>query len=326
MRAITVKQAGGPEQLVLDELAKPEPSAGEIRVQVAYAPLNPLDTHARAERIKWQHPGFPFTPGYEYAGVVDAVGTDVDTALVGRRVAINGQWGGNAEYAIAQAAMINQIPDGMDWKTAACFSTCAYTAWLLIHSAAKVEPGQVVVIHSAAGAVGALTTQIAKSAGAEVIALAGGTTKLEYAQQFGADHFIDYNDEAWPEAVKTATNGRGADVIIDGVAGPHALRNLGAIAPLGNIIFIGAAAGQAPDVNVSALIGLSCSVTGFVQYFHQARTKGAEKQAVHSKLIGGEWSIPFGKTYSLDQVSDAHRAWESRELMGRTLIEVGGEL
>ncbi len=326
MRAIQVSAAGGPDQLNVIELPEPEPAADQVQIQVAYAPLNPLDTHARADRIKWQHPGFPFTPGYEYAGLVTAVGTDVDTSWLGKRVAVNGQWGGNADYALAPAAVLNEVPEGFDWPTAASYSTCAYTAWLLIHSAAKLEAGQVVAIHSAAGAVGALTTQVAKSAGATVIALAGGRAKLDYAQQFGADHLVDYNDKQWPEQVKTVTDGRGADVIIDGVAGPNALRNLAAVAPLGNIIFIGAAGGQAPELNVSALIGLSCSVTGFVQYFHQTRSGGAEKDAMHAKLASGDWRIPFEKTFPLEQAVEAHRAWEARELVGRTLIAVGGDL
>jgi len=326
VKSAFVREAGGPEIVTVEDLPVPEPGEGQVRIRVAYSALNPLDNHARADRIKWQHPGFPFTPGFEYAGLVDAVGDDVDSELIGSRVAVNASWGGNAEFAIAPASSLNQVPAGLDWRTAATYSTCAYTAWLLIHSAGKVREGQTVVIHSAAGAVGALTTQVAKSAGARVIALAGGPAKLEYARQFGADHLVDYYDETWPESVMELSGGRGADLIIDGNAGPNALRNLSAIAPLGNIIFIGATAGQAPELNVSILIGKSCSVTGFVQYFHQAHSGGAEKKAMHEKLASGEWRIPIEKIYALDEVAEAHRAWEGRELVGRTLIESGGEL
>jgi NADPH2:quinone reductase len=268
------------------------------------------------------HPGFPFTPGFEYSGTVESCGRGVDEGLVGTHVAVNGEWGGCAEYAIAKAATVQVIPDGLDMKTGAVYSTCAYTAWLLIHSAAKVQPGQSVAIHSAAGAVGGMLIQVAKSAGAVVYALAGGKQKLDYAGQFGPDHLVDYNDEKWPEKVVDLNGGRGVDVIIDGNAGPNALRNFGAVAPLGNVIFIGATAGEAPDINVSMLIGKSCSVSGFVQYFHQASSGGAEKDATHTKLASGEWRIPIEKIYSLDQVAAAHAAWENRELVGRTLIQV----
>jgi NADPH2:quinone reductase len=326
MRSAIVAKAGGPETIHIEERERPEPGAGEARIRVAYAALNPLDNHARANRIQWMHPGFPFTPGFEYAGRVDAVGPEVSEDLLGTRVAVNGQWGGNADYAVAPAQALIPVPDAFDWRLAATFSTCAYTSWLLIHSAGQIRQGQVVAIHSAAGAVGSLTTQVAKSAGATVIALAGGPGKLEYARQFGADHLVDYTRDDWPEEVKRVTGGRGADLIIDGNAGPHALRNLEAIAPQGNLIFMGATAGQAPDLNISLLIGKCCSVTGFVQYVHQMTSAGAEKSAMHEKLGSGEWRIPVEKVYPLERLAEAHRAWEARALTGRTLIEAGGEI
>jgi NADPH2:quinone reductase len=325
VRAAIIEKAGGPEVIVVDEMPDPEPGEGQVRIRVAYAALNPLDSHARALRVEWMHPGFPFTPGFEYSGVVDACGPGVDESMLGKRVASNGQWGGCADYALADPSALIEIPGGLGMKTGAVFSTCAYTAWLLVHSAAKLRAGQSIAIHSAAGAVGAMLIQIAKSAGASVFALAGGDNKLEYASQFGPDHLIDYTDDAWPTKVVELNKGRGVDIIVDGNAGPNALRNFDAIAPLGNVIFIGATAGQAPDLNVSMLIGKSCSVSGFVQYFHQAASGGAEKDATHAALISGEWRIPIEKIYALDEVATAHAAWENRELVGRTLIEIGGE-
>jgi NADPH2:quinone reductase len=326
MRSARIHEAGGPEVIHVEDVDTPEPGPGELRVQVAYAALNPLDTHARANRIQWMHPGYPFTPGFEYAGRVEAVGPDVDPALIGQRVASNGQWGGNADYAIAAADRVVPVPEAFDWPTAAAFSTCAYTSWLLIHAAGKVQPGQVVAVHSAAGAVGALTTQVAKAAGATVIALAGGPDKVAYALGFGADHGVSYLEEDWPEQVKALSGGRGADVIIDGNAGPAALQNLDAVAPLGNIIFMGATAGVAPDLNISALIGKCCSVTGFVQYVHQAVSGGAEIEAMNSGLADGTYRIPIERVFELEDLAEAHRAWEARELTGRTLIQAGGEL
>lgn len=326
MRSAQVPSPGGPDIISLVDLPVPEPGQGQVRIRVAYSPLNPLDTHARAERIKWQHPGFPFVPGYECAGLVDQVGPDVDATLLGKRVSVNANWGGNAEYVLAPAANLNHVPEAFDWKTASTFSTCAYTSWLLIHSAGQVQPGQTVVIHSAAGAVGTLCTQIAKTAGAMVIGLAGGEAKMAYAKSFGADHVFDYNQTSWPDEVKAVTQDRGADLIIDGNQGPNLLKNFSAIAPMGNVILMGASAGPGPDINPSMLIGLSCSVTGFVQYFHQAKSGGQERTETHEKLASGEWRIPIEKIYELEDVAEAHRAWENRELMGRTLVRIGGDL
>lgn len=326
MRSALIEEAGGPETIRIVDRPTPEPAAGEVLVEVAYAALNPLDNHARANRIAWMHPGFPFVPGFEYAGRVRALGEGVDDALLGARVAVNGQWRGNAAFAVADAARLERVPDAFDWRLAASYSTCAYTAWLLIHSAGRVQPGMSVVVHSAAGAVGALTTQVAVSAGATVIALAGGPDKLAFVEPFGAAHRIDYLADDWPEQVKAATGGRGADLIIDGNAGPNALRNLECIAPLGKIVFMGATAGKAADLPISTLIGKCCAVEGFVQYVHQAVSEGREKAAMEAGLASGEWRIPIGRSYGLEDLAEAHRAWEARELVGRTLIEIGGEL
>lgn len=327
MRAVIVTKAGGPETLEIRNVPVPEPGPGEVRIRVAYAALNPLDTHARAFRIKWGHPGFPFTPGYEYSGRIDAVGADVDRALIGARVASNGEWGGNAEYAIATAQRVVPIPDRLSWEIGTAFSTSAVTAWHLVHSAGRVKPGTLLVVHSAAGSVGTLVTQIAKDAGATVIGLLGGADKLEWAKQFGADHLIDYReDAAWPATMKSLTANRSADVIIDGNAGPTSLRNYEAIAPLGNVIYIGAMDGQAPAVDISMLIGKSFSVTGFIQYVHQAQTRGAENAEIEAKLASGKWRIPIERVFPLDEIAEAHRLFESRALMGRSLIRVGGEI
>lgn len=325
MRSAIIARKGGPEVIAVEERPVPEPGEGQVRIKVAYAALNPLDAHARALRVDWGHPGFPFVPGFEYAGRISATGPGVDTGLVDQRVACNAQWQGNADYAIADASRIEQVPEAFDWKLAASYSTCAYTAWLLIHSAGRVRPGDIVVIHSAAGAVGALTTQVAKSAGATVIALAGGAHKLDFIRPFGADYRVDYLQDNWPDRVLEISGGRGADVIIDGNAGANALRNLECIAALGKVIFMGATAGAAGNISIPALIGKSCAVEGFVQYAHQAVSGGREKKEMHRRLGTGEWVIPIGRVYALEELAEAHRAWESRELQGRTLIRLGGD-
>jgi NADPH2:quinone reductase len=326
MRAIVAEQPGGPDSLILKTVPVPAPGPGQARIQVAYSALNPLDTHARANRIKWGHPGFPFVPGYEYAGRVDAVGDGVDPALVGRRVAAMSEWGGNADYALATAARLVMVPDAFNWKLGAVFATCAATSWHLVHSAARVGPGTTLLVHSAAGAVGALTTQIAVEAGATVFGLAGGPDKVAFARQFGAAEVLDYLDGEWVRKLKDLTGGRGVDAIIDGNAGPDAPRNYEAIAPLGNVIYLGAMAGQAPAVSIPQLIGKSFSVTGFVQFFHQARSRGAENAEIVAALSSGRWRIPVEQVFPLEEVPRAQALFEGRRLVGRSLIEVGGEV
>ena len=114
MQSVIVNLPGGPEVLELTETAMPTPGSGEALIKVAYAALNPLDNHARADRIKWNHPGYPFTPGFEFCGLVDAVGEGVDASLIGQRVAMNGQWGGNAEFAAVDATSLVSVPPDFD--------------------------------------------------------------------------------------------------------------------------------------------------------------------------------------------------------------------
>lgn len=326
MRAALVTEESGPEGLQIVERPIPAPGVGQVRIKVAYAALNPLDTHARAGRIKWGHPGYPFVPGYEYCGRIDAVGKDVDPSFVGKRVASFGEWGGNGEYSIATAERLVAIPDQLSWQIGAAFSTTAVTAWHLVRSAGRVKPGMHVVVHSAAGSVGAMVTQIAKEAGAIVYGLVGGPEKVAYARQFGANHVIDYRDESWPIRVKDLSDGHGADLIIDGNAGQDSVKNYDAIAPIGNIIYIGAMGGQAPDINISMLIGKSISVTGFVQFFYQALTRGSENSEIEEKLSSGTWRIPIERIFDLRDIQEAHRLFEARLLRGRSLIKVCGDI
>ncbi|MSO98035.1 MAG: hypothetical protein EXR11_07445 [Rhodospirillaceae bacterium] len=327
MRAVVISAIGGPETLKISDIAVPEPVEGQVRIRVAYCTLNPLDTHSRAGRVKWSVPPMPFVLGYEYSGRVEKVGAGVDASLIGKRVASAGNWGGCAEFAIAPAKTLVHIPDGIDWKLGTVYFTSTFTAWHMLHTMARMSKGDVVVVHSAAGAVGAMTTQVAKDAGGMVIGLVGSADKAAYAKSFGCDHVINEKDDAdWPKKVKELSGGRGADIIIDGNAGASAPKNLLCLAPLGQVIYIGAMAGQAPDVNISSLIGGSAAVRGFVMYHAMPKTKGAEFKEIHEKLISGKWKFPLNPPVPLDQVAKAHDDFENRRTMGRTIFTVGGEI
>ena len=327
MRAVVISQNGGPETLKISEAPIPEPGEGQVRIKVAYCALNPLDTHSRAGRIKWGVPPMPFVSGYEYSGRVEKLGPGADPSLMGQRVASAGSWGGCGEFAVAPAKSLVRIPDGMDWKLGTVYYTSTLTAWHMLHTMARMSKGDVVVVHSAAGAVGVMTTQIAKDAGGIVIGLVGSADKAAYAKSYGCDHVIDEKADAeWPKKVKDLTGGRGADIIIDGNAGPTAPKNLQCLAPLGQVIYIGAMAGQAPDVNVSGLIAGSAAVRGFVMYHAMAKTKGAEFKEVHEKLLSGQWRFPLNAPLPLTDIAKAHDDFENRRTMGRTIFTVGGEI
>lgn len=327
MRAIVADIPGGPEVLALKDVPTPEPGPGQARIKVAYSDLNPLDTHARAKRVNWNAPTFPFTPGYEYSGLVEKVGEGVDASLVGKRVASVGEWGGNADYAIATAARLSLIPEGFDWQTGTVFQTGTYSAWHLVHTVGKVKPGMSVLFHSGSGSVAIMGAQIAREAGATVFVTCGSKAKVDFARSFGAHHLIDYRASDWVAEVKRLTDGRGVDLIVDGVAGPDAPKNYEAVAALGEVVYIGALGGFPPPVDISKqLYAKTIAVRGFVVYVAMAATKGAEKPAIHEALRTGRWKTGVTGVYDLGDVPTLHRKFEARELFGKSLIRVGGDL
>jgi len=326
MKAIIADAPGSPAVLELREVSIPKPGPGQVRIRVAYAALNPLDTHARAARVAYMAPDFPFTPGIEFSGLVDAVGAGVDPAWTGKRVVSERHWGGCAEFAVTDLDNLIEIPGGFDWILGTVFHTCVYSAWHVLHTASRVRAGDRVLLHSAAGAIGAMSSQIAKDAGATVIGLCS-PAKFDFARAHGAEHLFSSSDPNWPARVLEATGGRGADLVIDGIAGPEAPRNFEAAAPFGQVIYMGAVGGYAPPVDVSReLYAKSIAVRGFMVYLGMAVTGGAELPEIHHALRTGRWKVPISEIVELEATPNLHRRFEARELMGRNLIRVGGEI
>lgn len=327
MRAVVLKANGPANSLAVSEVPTPEPGEGQVQIRVAYAAVHPLDVHARSGAMKWGVPPFPFTLGYNFCGRITKVGPGVDPGMVGKRVSTSGKYGGYADFAVANASDVNEIAPGLDWKVGGFWAGSALTAWHMLHTLARVRPDDWVVVHSAAGPVGAMLVQIARDAGCKTIGLVGGAAKLEWAKRLGATHLIDYvTDKDWPKAVMSITQGRGVDFIMDGNLGPDTLKEFSCLAPLGQVIAIGAMAGQTPDVNVSKLIAGSHGVRGFIVPHGIAKTKGAERQTLLDNISSGKWIFPISGPVKLDDIAAAHRAFEQRQTTGRFLVEVGGEV
>jgi NADPH2:quinone reductase len=326
MKALVAEAPGPPEALELKEIPVPEAGPGQVRIRVAYAALNPLDTHARAARVAWMAPEFPFTPGYEFSGLVEALGDGVDPSWMGRRVVSEGEWGGCADYALATAAKLISIPEGFDWTLGTVFHTCAYSAWHVLHTAGRIQEGDHVLLHSAAGSIGTMASQIAKEAGATVYGLCS-PEKFDFARSFGADHLLDSRAADWVEQVKALSGGRGVDLIVDGVAGPEAPKNYEALAPLGQVVYMGAVGGYPPPVDISRELYMkSIAVRGFVVYVAMAKTAGKEKEGIHDALRSGRWKVPVTRVAELEEAPELHRLFEERRLFGKTLIRIGGDL
>lgn len=327
MRAYVIEQPGPPESLQARELPLPTPGLGQVRLRVAFVGMNPVDALVRRERLDWMPVQYPFTPGLEHTGVIDAVGSDVDSSWIGRRVLSRISFGGYADYSLAPIKGLLDVPDGISLRDGCVYRGCTYTAWHALQRCARLQQGDRVLVHSAAGAVGIMALQIAREAGAVVVGACGGPGKVDWVRSFGFDAAVDYLVADWPAAAAGHVSGGAFDVILDGNGGANAEHNYGLVATLGRIVYLGAMAGANPaPVPIAALIAKSFSVGGMTLRQVEEPPGSAAAQAIIDAVRTGRWRLPISETVPLAAIADLHRRLESRLVRGRAVIEVGGEL
>ncbi|MFO1425600.1 MAG: zinc-binding alcohol dehydrogenase family protein [Steroidobacteraceae bacterium] len=267
-----------------------------------------------------------FTPGLEHTGVVDALGPGVEPGWLGRRVLSRLSFGGYADFSLVPCAGCSRYRRASSLRDGCVYRGCSYTAWHALHRIAHAQPGDRVLVHSAAGAVGVMAPQIARDAGARTVGLCGGS-KIAWLRGLGFERLVDYRREGWVEAARAAIDGGAYDVILDGNGGPAAALNLELVAPGGRIVYLGATAGaDPPPVSVATLIAKSCSIGGMTLRQVEAAPGSATDQAIIEAVRSGRWRLPIGEIVPLEAVAALHRRLEARELCGRAIIEVGGEI
>lgn len=244
MKAIHITRHGGPEVLELRSSPDPEPGAGHVRVRVKAAGVNFADIMMRMGLYPGA-PAAPFVPGYEAAGVVDAVGPGLPRGAAlkaGDRVVVPTNFGGYADTVLAKASEVFPIPEGKSFEEAAALTVNYLTAYMALVEQGHLREGRKVLVHGAAGGVGIAAAQIAKIHGAEVFGTASAA-KHAAARKEGVDHPIDYRTEDFEAVVKKATGGRGVDVVLDPIGGAHFSRSYRCLAPGGKLIVYGFSAG-----------------------------------------------------------------------------------
>lgn len=324
MRAWLSGKQPGMDGLKLGTAAVPEPGERELLVRVEAAALNFSDLLMIDEHYQIRPPR-PFVPGQEVAGTVVAAGPKT-TVTAGARVTSKVFWGGFAEYAIVRDDMAVPMPDSLDAVHAAALPVVYPTAIVALTESTRLAPGETVLVHAAAGGVGLASVQVARSLGARVIATAGSDEKCRIALQHGAEHAINYRREDWVGAVREATNGEGADVIVDPVGGEIAVASLKCIAWEGRLLIIGFSSGQIPALPANRLLLRRASAIG-VYWSHER--DAAMMARVTAKLVEmiarGAIKPLVGGIYKLAELPRALGDLKDRSSVGKLVIDMGGE-
>jgi NADPH:quinone reductase len=322
MRAIWVTRFGGPQVLAVGEAPDPVAGAGEIVIEVAVADVLFLDAQLRSG---WGREYFglepPYVPGSGVAGQVIATGPGVDPGWVGRRVVAIVARSGYAERVAALAEGLAPVPDGLGLPAAAALVQTGPAALSLLE-AANLQPGEWILVMPAAGGLGSLLVQLARRAGARVIAAAGGQPKLELAHDLGAEVVVDYAAEGWTKRVRDAAGGAGPAVVFDGVGGSVGLAAFEAAADLGRFFAYGVPAGGFTEIDPARAAQRGIKVTGIGQVqFTPAQVARLAGQAL-AEAAAGRIRPVIGRTFPLEAAADAHAAVEARAVVGRTLLLV----
>ena len=320
MRAIQILENGGPEVLRFNEVADPVPAAGEALIRVEAAGVNFIDTYFREGRYPAK---LPYTLGQEAAGEVVAVGEGVADFKAGDRVAWCGIPGTYATLAVAPAARLVKIPEGVSTQQAAAVLLQGMTAHYLLHSTYPVQAGETILIHAGAGGTGLLLIQMAKRLHARVITTVSTDEKAALAREAGADEVILYTREDLVQRVKEITNGVGLPVVYDSVGKSTFDASLQCLKPRGLMVLFGGASGAVPPFDLIRLSTLgSLYVTRPTLKDYIATRADLEQRAadVFGLLAQGALKVRMAHTYRLEDAAQAHRELEGRKTTGKLLL------
>lgn len=324
MKGVIVNNPGGPEQLEITDLPSPQPQAGELLIEVHAAAVNRTDIVMREGKA-----GYATNPilGVEVAGTVIEVNGE-STFKVGDRVMglVNG--GGYAEYAVMPMDRAIPIPDSFSFAEAAAIPEVFLTAYQTLYWIGKLQQGETVLVHAGASGVGTAAIQLAKQISkATVIVTAGSAKKLDFCRELGADVLINYKEQSFDEEVLRATNGQGADVILDFVGADYWAKNLASIKKEGRWVLIGVLGGvKVPQVNLFALMAKCVQVTGTLLTPRSDEYKAKLTQDFILNIMKhfeiGSIKPIIDTSYPLEKVSEAHIRMERNQNTGKIILKV----
>jgi NADPH2:quinone reductase len=320
MKAAVYYETGGPEVFRYEDVSDPTCGPGEVLIRVEVVSIEGGDT---LSRLGGDLASVPHIVGYQCAGVVLDVGEGVDDLVPGDRVVTVGLDGSHAELRVAGRSFCWPIPDGVPTEEAACVPVPFGTADDCLFEFGRLQPGETALIHAGASGVGIAAIQLAKRAGATVLATASSPERLERLGGLGLDHGIDYTATDFVEAVRTLTDGRGADVIVDSVGGTNLQRSLHCLAYRGRCVTFGDAGRETPsNLDISTMRSQNQTLVG---YFLGAElflgTRAHAMIAGHlDDIAAGRLAVVIDRRFALEEAGEAHAYIESRQAFGRVLL------
>ncbi|MEH7305825.1 quinone oxidoreductase family protein [Neobacillus drentensis] len=324
MKAIIATQFGGPEVLNYTEIEITSIKPSQVLIKVEKTSVNFADIKTRYGKKGGGK--VPFVPGLDAAGVIESVGSEVQRFKVGQRVVAFPANGSYAEYVVAEETLTFALPDRIGFETAAACPTVSFLAYKLLADIARIEKGETVLIHSAAGGVGTTAIQLAKLLGAgKVIGTVGNEVKASVALEAGADHVICYETEDFATQVNELTDGKGINIILDSVAGWVSEKSLECLALYGRLVHFGNSSGIAGNFKTSELHSSCRSILGFsLGTTRKLNPQILEDTAQHvfEYLANGSLQIKIGHTFPLKDAALAHELIESRLNKGKVLLDV----
>lgn len=318
---IIVRAAGGPDALEWSELTTAAPARGEVRIEQRAIGVNFIDTYYRKGAYPW--PMTPLIPGSEASGVVEEVGEGVTEFRPGDRVAYTLPIGAYRTRRVLPAERLVKLPDGVEFDVAASLMLKGMTAQFLLTSCHAVKPGEIVLVHAAAGGVGLLMGQWLKSIGATAIGTAGSAEKTALAKANGYTHVIDYRKEDFPARVKDITDGLGCDVVYDSVANDTWRGSLKCLHPRGLFVCFGQSSGPITDFKFSDLAAGGSLYATRPTLFDYIKTRAdltARAADLFAKLASGALRAHIGQRIALRDAAQAHRELEGRKTTGSTIL------
>ena len=321
MKAIQISKNGGPEVLELEDISLEKPTAEEVTIEHKAIGLNYIDTYHRSGLYALK---LPTGIGAEGAGIITEVGSNVKDFKTGDRVSYAGApLGSYSTHRNYPTKNLVKVPDNISFKVAATLMTKGLTTFYLLHKTYPVQKGETVLFHAAAGGVGQIFGQWAKSLGCKVIGTVGSDNKIEKAKNNGYDHIINYNKENFAKKVLEITNDKGVPVVYDGVGKNTLEGSLECLSIRGMMVSFGNASGPLSEINVPKLIqpkGLYLTRPSMQQYLSTKEELDEGSKILFEKISSGKVKIEIFKEYKLENVVNAHKDLEERKILGPAII------